>query len=234
MKTIVEFKRVCKTYGDKENLIYALRDVSFTICQGEFVVILGPSGAGKSTLLNLLGGMDDVSSGIICINNQQIEALSETQLADYRAKQVGFVFQFYNLIPTLTAFENVALMKELKKDVLPAQEALERVGLKAHQHKFPAQLSGGEQQRVSIARAISKKPALLLCDEPTGALDSRTGMLVMKQLKDMCKRYGHTTIIVTHNSALKDTADKVIYVKNGMIENVVTQEHPCDIDAVNW
>lgn len=234
METVVEFKKVSKSYGEKENLIYALKDASFTIHQGEFVIILGPSGAGKSTLLNLLGGMDDVTSGTICIEGQQIEAMSETQLADYRAKKIGFVFQFYNLIPTLTAFENVALMKELKKDVLPAQEALERVGLQAHQHKFPSQLSGGEQQRVSIARAISKKPALLLCDEPTGALDSLTGMMVMKQLKDMCKSYGHTTIIVTHNSALKDTADKVIYVKNGMIEDVVTQEHPCDIDEVSW
>ena len=234
MENVVEFKKVSKTYGAKENLIYALKDASFTIRQGEFVIILGPSGAGKSTLLNLLGGMDDVTSGTIRIEGQQIESMSETQLADYRAKKIGFVFQFYNLIPTLTAFENVALMKELKKDVLPAQEALERVGLKEHPHKFPSQLSGGEQQRVSIARAISKKPALLLCDEPTGALDSTTGMMVMKQLKDMCKSYGHTTIIVTHNSALKDTADKVIYVKNGMIEDVVTQEHPCDIDEVIW
>ena len=234
METVVEFKKVSKTYGEKENLIYALKDASFTIHQGEFVIILGPSGAGKSTLLNLLGGMDDVTSGTICIEGQQIEAMSETQLADYRAKKIGFVFQFYNLIPTLTAFENVALMKELKKDVLPAQEALERVGLQAHQHKFPSQLSGGEQQRVSIARAISKKPALLLCDEPTGALDSLTGMMMMKQLKEMCKSYGHTTVIVTHNSALKDTADKVIYVKNGMIEDVVIQEHPCDINEVNW
>lgn len=234
METMVEFKDVCKTYGENESLVYALKDVSFTINKGEFVVVLGPSGAGKSTLLNLLGGMDDVTSGEIFIEGARIDDRNEKQLADYRAKNVGFVFQFYNLIPTLTVYENVALMKELKKDVLPAMDALQRVGLEKHYHKFPAQLSGGEQQRVSIARAISKNPSLLLCDEPTGALDSKTGMVVLEQLKNMCETYGHTTIIVTHNAVLEQAADKVIYVKNGEVERVVTHEHPCAVNEVNW
>lgn len=234
METIVTFEGVDKVYGQKENQVFALSNVNFTIEKGEFVVILGPSGAGKSTILNLLGGMDDVSSGKITIGNQSIEHMNERQLADYRAKQIGFVFQFYNLIPTLTVYENVALMKELKKDSMDPKIALESVGLVNHMHKFPAQLSGGEQQRVSIARAIAKNPMLLLCDEPTGALDSSTGITVLKQLKDMCKTYGHTTIIVTHNAALMRAADKVIYVKNGGIEKIVQHDHPCSIEEVNW
>ncbi|MGX8832676.1 ABC transporter ATP-binding protein [Amedibacillus sp. YH-ame6] len=234
MKKIVEFKNVCKTYGEKESMVYALRNVNFSIDEGEFVVILGPSGAGKSTILNLLGGMDEATSGNIQIEEMAIENMKEKELADYRAEKVGFVFQFYNLIPTLTVYENVALMKELKKDIMDPKDALTRVGLQAHLHKFPSQLSGGEQQRVSIARAISKYPALLLCDEPTGALDSTTGLTVLTQLKDMCKKYGHTTILVTHNAALEKAADKVIYVKNGEVENIVTHEHPCEINEVNW
>lgn len=234
MKTMVKLTNVSKIYGEKENLVYALKNVSFSIEQGEFVVILGPSGAGKSTILNLLGGMDDVNDGEIWIENERINELNERQLANYRANKVGFVFQFYNLIPTLTVYENVALMKELKKDILSAEDALARVGLEKHMHKFPAQLSGGEQQRVSIARAICKNPSLLLCDEPTGALDSKTGMYVLEQLKDMCRTYGHTTIIVTHNAALEKAADKVIYIKNGEVEQVVVHEHPCEVNEVIW
>lgn len=234
MKKIVEFENVCKVYGEKENLVYALKDVNFTINEGEFTVILGPSGAGKSTILNLLGGIDDVTSGKIDIENQQIESLNEIQLAEYRAHKVGFVFQFYNLIPTLTVLENVALMKELKKDILDPKEALRIVDLSKHINKFPSQISGGEQQRVSIARAICKKPSLLLCDEPTGALDSQTGMIILTQLKEMCKKYGQTTIIVTHNAALEKAADKVIYVKNGTIEKVITHDNPCEINEVDW
>lgn len=234
MKDIVNVVRVNKTYGEKESLLYALKDVSFTIQEGEFVVVLGPSGAGKSTLLNMLGGMDHVESGGIYIRDENIMELKERALADYRAKHIGFVFQFYNLIPTLTAYENVALMKELKKDCMPAKDALSLVGLKQHMHKFPSQLSGGEQQRVSIARAISKKPTLLLCDEPTGALDSTTGIVVLEQLKEMCKTQGHTTIIVTHNAALAQAADKVIYMKNGSIERIDQQATPCTIREVTW
>lgn len=234
MKKIVEFKNVCKTYGEKDNLVYALRDINFSIEEGEFVVVLGPSGAGKSTILNLLGGMDGLTSGDVMIEQQSIAIMKENELADYRAEKIGFVFQFYNLIPTLTVYENVALMKELKKDIMEPKEALKRVGLDEHLHKFPSQLSGGEQQRVSIARAISKHPALLLCDEPTGALDSTTGLSVLTQLKNMCKRYGHTTIVVTHNAALEKAADKVIYVKNGTIERIVVHEHPCEIREVEW
>lgn len=231
---MVQFKDVCKTYGEKENMVYALHHVSFTIEKGEFVVILGPSGAGKSTILNLIGGMDDATSGDIIVGNQNIGNLKERELSNYRAHNIGFVFQFYNLIPTLTVYENVALMKELKKDMLDPLLALKRVGLQQHQHKFPSQLSGGEQQRVSIARAICKKPMLLLCDEPTGALDSHTGITVLTQLKDMCKTYGLTTIIVTHNDALRKAADRIIYVKNGRIDKVVVQEHPCAIQEVNF
>lgn len=234
MKKIIEFEGVSKKYGENETLVYALKDVDFSIDAGEFVVILGPSGAGKSTILNLIGGMDDISSGRILIDKTCINDMSESELADYRASKIGFIFQFYNLIPTLTVYENVALMKELKKDILDPFEALECVGLKEHRHKFPSQLSGGEQQRVSIARAIAKKPVLLLCDEPTGALDSNTGIIVLTQLKEMCKTYGHTTIIVTHNAALEKAADKVIYVKNGGIERIVLHEHPCEIKEVNW
>lgn len=234
MKNMIAFEDVCKKYGEEESLVYALKDVNFSIEAGEFVVILGPSGAGKSTILNLIGGLDETTSGKILIDDACINDMAEKELADYRARKVGFIFQFYNLIPTLTVYENVALMKELKKDILEPLEALERVGLKNHQHKFPSQLSGGEQQRVSIARAIAKKPMLLLCDEPTGALDSDTGVVVLTQLKEMCKTYGHTTIIVTHNTALEKAADKVIYVKNGGIERIVLHEYPCEINEVNW
>lgn len=234
MSEIVRFDHVDKIYGEKENRVYALKDTSFQIDEGEFVIILGPSGAGKSTLLNLLGGMDTVSNGDIIINGNSIVHLQESALAHYRANEIGFVFQFYNLIPTLTVYENVALMKELKKDSMPANKALEMVGLKGHEHKFPAQLSGGEQQRVSIARALAKNPTLMLCDEPTGALDSQTGILVLQQLQDMCHDHGHTTIIVTHNAALAKAADKVIYIKNGTVEYVHLNTTPCAIGEVEW
>lgn len=234
MKEIVRFEHVDKIFGEKENLIYALKDTSFQIEEGEFVIILGPSGAGKSTILNLIGGMDTVSDGNVFINGNNIVHLQESDLAHYRANEIGFVFQFYNLIPTLTVYENVALMKELKKDSISADITLEMVGLKGHEHKFPAQLSGGEQQRVSIARALAKNPTLMLCDEPTGALDSQTGILVLQQLQDMCRNQGHTTIIVTHNAALVKAADKVIYIKNGTVERVHINKTPCAISEVEW
>lgn len=233
-KEIVKLENVTKTYAGKQNIVYALKAVNFTLYEGEFIIILGPSGAGKSTVLNLIGGIDEVSEGEIFVNGKSITNLHEEDLASFRAKDIGFVFQFYNLIPTLTAKENVALMRELKKDVLNPADALARVGLQDHLDKFPSQLSGGEQQRVSIARAIAKKPTLLLCDEPTGALDSTTGLLVLNQLKSMCKTYGHTTIIVTHNEALQKAADRVIYVKNGSIDSIVTHETPVAIDEVEY
>lgn len=233
MGATVRFNDVSKVYGEKENQVYALNHVSFTINKGEFVVILGPSGAGKSTILNMLGGMDQCNSGTIQIDGEHIEKMDEKSLATYRANKIGFVFQFYNLIANLTVYENVALMKEIKKDILNVKETLSRLGLKDHLHKFPSQLSGGEQQRVSIARAICKKPSLLLCDEPTGALDSYTGIQVLTQLKQMCKEFGQTTIIVTHNTHLEKAADRVIYVKNGKIENVKINPHPCAISEVD-
>lgn len=234
MDVIVDFQLVTKEYGTRENCTLALNEASFQIRQGEFVVILGPSGAGKSTILNLLGGMDSPTSGEILIEGKNIVDFSENQLADYRGKHIGFVFQFYNLIPTLTVQENVALMKELNKDSMPSESALAMVGLQDHLHKFPSQLSGGEQQRVSIARAICKNPTLMLCDEPTGALDSQTGMLVLTQLQELCRSQGQTTIIVTHNAAISKAADRVIYVKNGRIEQVVEQAEPCAISEVVW
>ena len=231
---MIEFKEVSKIYQNGNKNIYALNKVSFTIEKGEFVVILGPSGAGKSTILNILGGIDRLDEGCIIIDDQIISNKNENELSDYRACQVGFIFQFYNLIPTLTVYENVALMKELKKDIMPVDEILDHVGLLEHKNKFPHQLSGGEQQRVSIARAVTKNPEILLCDEPTGALDSDTGAKVLKLLYDMCKEYHKTTIIVTHNANLAAIADKVIRVKNGQINTITTNSHPLDVMEVEW
>lgn len=234
MEHWIEFHKVSKIYGSKEAQIKAVDEVSFTIEKGSFTVILGPSGAGKSTILNLLGGMDHVSDGEIIVNKERITDLKEQKLANYRAKQVGFVFQFYNLIPTLSAYENVALMKELTKQALDPQQVLEEVGLGKHQHKFPSALSGGEQQRVSIARAIAKNPSLLLCDEPTGALDSQTGCTILQLLLDLVKQKQCTVVIVTHNVAIAQIADRIIHMKNGKIASIHDQQHPCSIREVNW
>lgn len=231
---MIEFENVSKIYQNGNKKIYALNKVSFTINSGEFVVILGPSGAGKSTLLNILGGIDRLDEGKIIIDNVIISNKNENELSNFRAKQVGFIFQFYNLIPTLTVYENVALMKELKKDIMPVDDILDKVGLLEHKKKFPHQLSGGEQQRVSIARAVTKNPNILLCDEPTGALDSDTGAKVLKLLYDMCKEYHKTTIIVTHNANLQAIGDKVIRVKNGQINSITINEHPLDVMEVEW
>lgn len=231
---IIECKEVSKWYGSTEKPVYALKKASFEIYKGEFVVILGPSGAGKSTLLNILGGIDTLDEGSVLVDKECLNNKKETELAKYRASKVGFVFQFYNLIPTLTVLENVALMKEVKKDILNPQEVLERVGLKEHMHKFPSQLSGGEQQRVSIARAVCKKPVILLCDEPTGALDSITGCMVLELLYDMCKNYGMTTIVVTHNANMKAIANRIINVKNGEIIDVIENKNPMLIKDVEW
>ena len=231
---LIEFKDVCKKYSQGENEFYALKNASLTINEGEMVVILGPSGAGKSTLLNLLGGMDSASSGHIWFDGEDLTTYSDNQLTAYRAGNVGVVFQFYNLIPTLTAYENVALMKDIKAGTTDPVEALSAVGLREHMHQFPSQMSGGEQQRTSIARAISKNPRLLLCDEPTGALDTGTGKEVLKLLQDMSREKKRTVVMVTHNSFFADIADTVIRVKNGGIESIVRNDAPKDASEVFW
>ncbi len=231
---IVEFNNVTRVYKTGEHELRALDGVSFTLEQGKFVVILGPSGAGKSTLLNLLGGLDSPTSGTIKVNGHDISKLSDNELADYRASTVGFVFQFYNLISTLTVYENVALVSEIAKDALPAERMLEEVGLSDHSGNFPSELSGGEQQRVSIARALAKNPQILLCDEPTGALDSETGVMVLKLLLSMAKNYGKTIVIVTHNQSIARMADVVLRVKNGRIMSVAEQPEPLSADEVEW
>ena len=233
MKSFIELKNVKKTYIIGEQEFNALDEVNLSINRGEFVVILGPSGAGKSTLLNLLGGMDKATSGDIFIDENNIAKFNEKQLTKFRANDVGFIFQFYNIMPTLTVEENVNLIKDVTKNTKNAQEVLKDVGLLNHMNKFPQELSGGEQQRVSIARAIMKNPKILLCDEPTGALDSNTGKDVLKLLKKQCNN-NTTVIIVTHNILMAEIADKVIHIKNGLIDKVVINDKPKNIDEVNW
>lgn len=236
MEELISFKNVKKTYIVGEKKFNALDGVSFNINKGEFVVILGPSGAGKSTLLNLLGGMDKVTSGKIKVGNEEISNYSDNELTKYRANNVGFIFQFYNILPTLTVLENVELVKDIVKSPKSPKKILRDVGLEKHYNKFPNQLSGGEQQRVSIARAIAKDPLLLLCDEPTGALDSKTGVEVLKLLKNQCDANNgeNTVVIVTHNSLIASIADRVIKLKNGKIESNEVNNHPKNIDEVEW
>lgn len=236
MEELISFKNVKKTYIVGEKKYNALDGVDFTINKGEFVVILGPSGAGKSTLLNLLGGMDKVTSGKIKIGNEVISDYTDLQLTDYRAENVGFIFQFYNILPTLTVLENVQIVNDIVKKSKNAKKILKDVGLEKHYNKFPNQLSGGEQQRVSIARAIAKDPILLLCDEPTGALDSKTGVEVLKLLKEQCDANNgeNTVVIVTHNSLIAQIADRVIRLKNGKVESNEINKTPKNIDEVEW
>ena len=234
MSTLIEFKDVVKEYKSGDHILRAMDNVNFTIDEGEFVVILGPSGAGKSTLLNLLGGLDSATSGQIIVNGEHVENFNDNELTEYRAKNVGFIFQFYNLIPNLTAIENVELMKDIVDVNIDGKAVLNSVGLAGHANQFPAQLSGGEQQRVSIARAVAKQPAMLLCDEPTGALDSNTGVLILNLLQDMSNNRNTTVIIVTHNAILAEAADKVIRIKNGQIEDIAINEHPKKVDELEW
>lgn len=225
---------VGKEYKTGTVSVNALSDVNFELDDGEFVVVLGSSGAGKTTLLNLLGGMDNATSGEIVLDSKNITSLDKRGLTQFRRNDVGFVFQFYNLMPNLTALENVEIAVEICKDHLDPKEVLTEVGLKERLSNFPAQLSGGEQQRVSIARAIAKNPKLLLCDEPTGALDYNTGKKILKLLHDVCKEKKRLVIVVTHNSALKDMADKVVYIKSGKIEKIDVNPAPKPIEEIEW
>lgn len=230
----VKLENVSKVYGTKEVKIVAVDEISFQIAKGEFVVIVGPSGAGKTTVLNILGGMDKASGGQVWVDGKNIARYSSRQLTAYRREDIGFVFQFYNLVPNLTAHENVELALQICKNPLDARAVLEEVGLKDRLANFPAQLSGGEQQRVSIARALAKNPKLLLCDEPTGALDYQTGKAILKLLQDMCREKGMTVIVITHNSALTPMADRVIKIKNGKVSKMTLNENPTPVEEIEW
>ena len=234
MDTYVKLDKVSKIYGSGQVMIKAADEISFEITKGEFVVIVGPSGAGKTTVLNILGGMDTASSGRVIVDGKDIAQYSPRQLTAYRRDDIGFVFQFYNLIPNLTALENVELALQICKNPMDAQEVMEDVGLGERLDNFPAQLSGGEQQRVSIARALAKNPKLLLCDEPTGALDYNTGKAILKLLQDTCREKGMTVILITHNSAIAPMADRVIKIKNGMVSEMTVNEHPVPVETIEW
>ena len=232
--TYIEAKNIIKSYKTGDNVFNALNNINFNINKGEFVVILGPSGAGKTTLLNMLGGMDYITSGSLIIDDKELFNSDEKKLTLYRRKDVGFVFQFYNLMPNLTAKENIELANELNPNSLNAITCLKNVGLDGKENNFPSQLSGGEQQRVSIARAIAKNPKILLCDEPTGALDINTGIQILKLLKDIAKKENKTVIIVTHNSAIKEMADHVLYIKNGAIFKDEYNLSPKEVEDITW
>lgn len=230
----VKLENVSKIYGSKEVKIVAVDEISFEIAEGEFVVIVGPSGAGKTTVLNILGGMDKATSGKVLVDGHDIAGYTNKQLTAYRREDIGFVFQFYNLVPNLTALENVELALQICKNPLDAKTVLSEVGLKDRLGNFPAQLSGGEQQRVSIARALAKNPKLLLCDEPTGALDYQTGKAILKLLQDMCREKGMTVIVITHNSALTPMADRVIKIKNGKVSRMTLNDNPTPVEEIEW
>ena len=234
MEEFVKLKDITKVYHMGEVEIRAADNINFSIKKGEFVVIVGPSGAGKTTVLNILGGVDTATGGTLTVDGKDITAYDFRQLTGYRRDDIGFVFQFYNLIPNLTALENVELALQICKDPLDAKKVLEDVGLGDRLDNFPAQLSGGEQQRVSIARALAKNPKLLLCDEPTGALDYNTGKAILKLLQNMCRERGMTVIVITHNQALAPMADRLIHIKNGQVSHMETNENPMSIDEIEW
>ena len=230
----VKLEQVTKVYKLGAVEIRAVDGIDFSIAKGEFVVIVGPSGAGKTTVLNILGGMDTATSGSVLVDKNDIAKYSPKKLIGYRRDDIGFVFQFYNLIPNLTALENVELALQICKNPLDAKTVLEDVGLGERLNNFPAQLSGGEQQRVSIARALAKNPKLLLCDEPTGALDYNTGKAILKLLQDTCRKKGMTVIVITHNSAIAPMADRVIHIKNGKVSGMEMNEHPVPVETIEW
>ena len=234
MDAYVKLDKVSKIYGTGEVEIRAADEISFEITRGEFVVIVGPSGAGKTTVLNILGGMDTATSGHVWVDGRDIAGYTGRQLTAYRREDIGFVFQFYNLVPNLTATENVELALQISKNPLKAEEVLKDVGLGHRLNNFPAQLSGGEQQRVSIARALAKNPKILLCDEPTGALDYQTGKSILKLLQDTCHKKGKTVVVITHNLAIAPMADRVIEMKNGKISNITINEHPQPVETIEW
>lgn len=233
-KDFVKLKNVTKIYQMGEVQIRAVDGIDFSIDKGEFVVVVGPSGAGKTTVLNILGGMDKASGGEVLVDGKDIAGYSQKQLTGYRRNDIGFVFQFYNLVPNLTALENVELALQISRNPLDAKTVMQEVGLGDRLNNFPAQLSGGEQQRVSIARALAKNPKLLLCDEPTGALDYQTGKAILKLLQDMCREWGMTVIVITHNSALTPMADRVIRIKNGKVSEMHRNEHPVSVETIEW
>lgn len=230
----IEFRNVTKEYKMGEVIIHALDNTNFQIEKGELVVIVGPSGAGKTTTLNILGGMDTATSGKVLVDGKEVTKLKGKELIKYRREDIGFVFQFYNLVQNLTAKENVELATQICKESLNPEEVIEKVGLKDRKNNFPSQLSGGEQQRVAIARAIAKNPKLLLCDEPTGALDYKTGKQILKLLQDTCRKENMTVLIITHNSAIAPMADKVIYFKNGMAEKIEVNQSPMPVERIEW
>ena len=234
MKEFVVLQDITKIYKMGEIEIRAADNISFSIDKGEFVVIVGPSGAGKTTVLNILGGMDTATSGKLLVDSEDITAYNSRKLTEYRREDIGFVFQFYNLVPNLTALENVELALQICRDPLDAKEVLEEVGLGDRLNNFPAQLSGGEQQRVSIARALAKNPKLLLCDEPTGALDYNTGKSILKLLQNMCRERGMAVIVITHNQAIAPMADRLIHIKNGQVSQMELNENPISIDDIEW
>ena len=230
----ISLDHVVKRYQMGEVVITAVRDISFEIEKGEFCIIVGPSGAGKTTVLNILGGMDECDEGTILVDGQKVSDYSQKELTTYRRYDIGFVFQFYNLVQNLTALENVELANEISKEPLPAEQTLRQVGLEHRMDNFPAQLSGGEQQRVSIARALAKNPKILLCDEPTGALDYKTGKQVLALLQNTCRQTGRTVIVITHNSALTAMADRVIHIRNGQVAGVEVNENPTPVERIEW
>lgn len=234
MKDFVKLQDITKIYKMGEIEIRAADNISFSIDKGEFVVIVGPSGAGKTTVLNILGGMDTATSGTLLVDGDEITAYNSRRLTEYRREDIGFVFQFYNLVPNLTALENVELALQICRDPLDARKVMEEVELGDRLNNFPAQLSGGEQQRVSIARALAKNPKLLLCDEPTGALDYNTGKSILKLLQNMCRERGMTVIVITHNQAIAPMADRLIHIKNGQVSQMELNEHPVSIDDIEW
>lgn len=234
MSVIVELKDVTKIYRMGEVEIHAADGITFSVEEGEFAVVVGPSGAGKTTVLNILGGMDTCDGGSVLVAGQDISHYNNRQLTAYRRNKIGFVFQFYNLVQNLTALENVELATQICKNPLDARKALEEVGLSERMMNFPAQLSGGEQQRVAIARALAKNPSLLLCDEPTGALDYMTGKAILKLLQDTCRNKGMTVIVITHNTAITPMADRIIRIKNGKVSDMSKNEHPVPVETIEW